>query len=196
MDMISVFFIVVAVVFGLGVLIVLCVRCSSRKQTDRDIEARVQLSDLITDHERAKPPSRRPGQRGETRSSGKRLHKAAIMKHIHPACNSDSDAIQFSTEREKHMSGKYATEVNHVFKINPNEFIEAIVDRETVSKSLAPCQYWKCKKKQSGKFEVTERGLMHAVFRKSDGHLLIASCNETRQRVQRTDNRNRQNRRK
>merc|ERR1719158_561427 len=107
----SVILIVVAVLVGLGVLIVLYLNCCSRKQTDRDIEAQVQLSDLITDHERAKPPSRRPGQRGseggslETRSSGKRLHKAAIMKHIHPACNSDSDAIQFSMEREKHMSG-------------------------------------------------------------------------------------------
>ena len=77
----------------------------------------------------------------ETRSSGKRLHKAAIMKHIHPACNSDSDAIQFSTEREKHMSGKYATEVNHVFKINPNEFIEARIDRETVRKLYDWCCY-------------------------------------------------------
>ena len=97
---------------------------------------------LITDHERVKPPNRRPGQRGseggsllsESRSSGRRLHKAAILKHIHPTCNSDSDAIQFSSERDKHASGKYATEVNHVFKINPNEFIEARVDRETVRK--------------------------------------------------------------
>ena len=132
----------------------------------------------------------------EGRTSGRRLHKAAILKHIHPTCKSDSDAIHFSAERDKHASGKYATEVNHVFRINPNEFIEAIVEREMVSKSFAPCQYWKCKKKQSGKFEVTERGIMHAVFRKSDGHLLIERCNETRQRVQRTDNRNRQNRRK
>ena len=133
MDMIYVFLIVIAgaVVFGLGVLIVLYVMCGSKKLTDQDIEA-----------QRAKPPSRRPGQRGseggsllsETRSSRKRLHKAAIMKHIHPTCNSDSDAIQFSSERDKHTSGKYATEVNHVFKINPNEFIEARVDRETVRK--------------------------------------------------------------
>ena len=48
--------------------------------------------------------------------------------------------------------------------------------------------YWECKKKPNGKFEVnnensfsehkqmckvTEKGVMHAVFRKSDCHLLI-----------------------
>ena len=96
---------------------------------------------LITEtQERAKPPNRRPGHRGteaeggsllsEARNSGKRplLHRAAIMKHIHPACNSDMDAIHFSTERDK----KYPTEVNHVFKINPNEFTETRENRELV----------------------------------------------------------------
>ena len=159
---------------------------------------------LIT--EVSRPPNRRPGQRGhddillsEARSSGRRplLHKAAIMKHIHPSCNTDKEAIHISTERDK----KYETEVNHVFKIHPNQFIEAEVKvkvedkvgdkvdekvedediMEMVYKSKFPCQYWECKKIQSGKFEVTERGKMHAVFRKSDCHLLIDICHETRQ---------------
>ena len=77
--------------------------------------------------ERARPPTGRPGQRGH---EGSFLHKAAIMKHIHPYCNSSIEAILISTERDR----KYETEVNLVFKIHPNEFIEAGDYRETVKK--------------------------------------------------------------
>ncbi len=148
---------VVGVLVLLVMLYVMCKSCNSQAQREQDIEnnrlrmkypgegghegqtlaQRRPHTHLITEtQERA----RRPGHRGteaeggsvlsEGRSSGKRplLHKAAIMKHIHPICNSDLDAIYFSTERDK----KYPTEVNHVFKINPNEFTETGEYRELV----------------------------------------------------------------
>ena len=97
-----------------------------RLRSDNDQMSRVQK--LPQSQRRpggAKQTNWRPGQRGKNDSF---LHEAAIMKHIHPSCNSDIEAIQISTERDK----KYETEVNHVFKINPNEFIEAVVNREMV----------------------------------------------------------------
>ena len=112
----------------------------------------------------------------ESGNSGKLL-SSAIMKHIHPTCNSDSDASNFSSERDK----KSGTEVNHVFKVDPEEFMEVDINGEMVFMSKVKCPYWECQKKQNGKFEVTEKGVMHAVFRKSDGHLLIERCRETRQ---------------
>lgn len=144
----------------LVMLYVMCKSCNSQARREQDIENnRLRLkypgeggqvthdgqtlpqrrphTHLITEtQERA----RRPGHRGteaeggsllsEAKNSGKRplLHRAAIMKHIHPTCNSDMDAIHFSTERDK----KYPTEVNHVFKINPNEFTETRENRELV----------------------------------------------------------------
>ena len=131
---------VVGVLVLLAVLYVMCKSCNSQSQGKRDIESGQESHDgrtlsrrllyLIFKTERTNPPYRRPEQRGaEARSSVKRplLHKAAIMKHIHPACNSDLDAIHFSTERDK----KYSTEVNCVFKISPNEFEETMVNGET-----------------------------------------------------------------
>ena len=140
---------------------------------------------------RTSDSKRRPSGQSVARNFGKQplLNEAAIMKHIHPSCNTDEEAIHISTERDK----KSETGVNHVFKIHPNQFIEAEVKvkvgdkvedddiMEMVYISKFPCQYWECKKIQSGKFEVTERGKMHAVFRKSDCHLLIDICHETRQ---------------
>ena len=197
LSMFSIILIVGAVVGGLVLLVmlyVMCRSCKSQAQREQDIEdnrhrlrsyndqvSQVQKLPQRRPHmhlitEGARPANRRPGQRGhedsllsEARNSGKRplLHKAAIMKHIHPSCNSDREAVHFSTERDK----KYGTEVNHVFRINPNEFIEARENREMVFKekcilvasykrssikvyrSIVPCQYWECKKK-SGKFEV------------------------------------------
>ena len=136
---------IVGGVFGVLVLLALLyVMCNSQSQREDDIEAnyvshggqtlsqRLPHTHFITERGRTKPPYRRPGQRGPEageRRSGKRplLHKAAIMKHIHPECKSDLDAINFSTERDK----KYSTDVNCVFKINPNEFKETMVNGET-----------------------------------------------------------------
>ena len=103
------------------------------------------------------------------------LHEDAIMKHINPSCNTDKEAIHFSTERNK----KFKTKVNHVFKIDPFHFKEARENGVEVYKSTFPCAYWKCKKTQSGKFKVTEVGVMDAVFRKFDCHLLIEICRKT-----------------
>ena len=160
--MFSIILIVGAVVGGLVLLVmlyVMCRSCKSQAQREQDIEdnrhrlrsyndqvAQVQKLPQRRPHmhlitEGARPPNRRPGQRGhedsllsEARNSGKRplLHKAAIMKHIHPSCNSDREAIHFSNERDK----KYGTEVNHVFRINPNEFIEARENREMVRNNV------------------------------------------------------------
>ena len=160
LSMFSIILIVGAVVGGLVLLVmlyVMCRSCKSQAQREQDIEdnrhrlrsyndqvSQVQKLPQRRPHmhlitEGARPPNRRPGQRGhedsllsEARNSGKRplLHKAAIMKHIHPSCNSDREAIHFSNERDK----KYGTEVNHVFRINPNEFIEARENREMVDK--------------------------------------------------------------
>ena len=136
---------IVGGVFGVLVLLALIyVMCNSQSQRKDDIEAyyvshggqnlsrRLPNTHLINETERTKSPYRRPGQRGPeagARRSGKRplLHRAAIMKHIHPDCKSDLDAINFSTERDK----KYSTDVNCVFKINPNEFKETMVNGET-----------------------------------------------------------------
>ena len=202
----------IILIVGAVVLLVMlmCFCCKSLTQRNEDIEENRYLLDSDNDQvsahyvtlsqlsEGARPTNRRPGQSRE-RNFGKRplLNRAAIMKHIHPSCNTDEEAIHISTERDK----KSQTGVNHVFKIHPNQFIEAEVkvkvedkvgdkvdDRvededimEMVYISKFPCQYWECKKTQSGKFEVTERGEMYAVFRKSDCHLLIDICHETRQ---------------
>ena len=139
---------VVGVLVLLGLLL-LCRSCKSQSQSEQDIEdnrhqqkhqsqsgndkvsqvQKITLRQLNTQliSERARPPTRRPGQRGH---EGSFLHKAAIMKHIHPYCNSSIEAILISTERDR----KYETEVNLVFKIHPNEFIEAGDYRETVRK--------------------------------------------------------------
>ena len=71
--------------------------------------------------------------------------------------------------------------MNHVFKIDPFQFKEArgAGDGVKVYKSKFPCQYWECRKTQSGKFKVTEVGVMNAVFRKFDYHLLIGICRKT-----------------
>ena len=163
LSLFSIILIVGAVVGGLCLLVmlyVMCRSCKSQAQREQDIEDnRHRLKSLRSDHDQlsqvqtlpqrrphthlitegARPPNRRPGQRGhedsllsEARSSGKRplLNEAAIMKHIHPSCKTDEEAIYFSTERDK----KYETEVNHVFKINPNEFIEARENRGMVRK--------------------------------------------------------------
>ena len=162
LSLFSIILIVGAVVGGLCLLVmlyVMCRSCKSQAQREQDIEDNRhrlksdhdQLSQVQTLPQRrphmnlitevSRPPNRRPGQRGhednllsEARNSGKRplLHKAAILKHIHPSCNSDEEAIRFSNERDK----KYGTEVNHVFKINPNEFIEARDNRGVVRKNV------------------------------------------------------------
>ena len=217
---------VILIVGAVVLFVILMCKCST--QRDLDIEEEEEESRYLLDsdndqvsahyvtlsqlNEGARPTNRRPGQSGHF---GERplLHRAAIMKHIHPSCNTDKEAIHISTERDK----KYETEVNHVFKIHPNQFIEAEVEvedevgdevedevgdkvndevevedeiiMEIVYISKFPCQYWECKKTQSGQFEVTERGEMYAVFRKSDCHLLIGICRETRQWRQRTHRR-------
>ena len=165
LSLFSIILIVGAVVGGLCLLVmlyVMCRSCKSQAQREQDIEDnRHRLKSVRSDHDQlsqvqtlpqrrphthlitevSRPPNRRPGQRGnedsllsEARNSGRRplLHKAAIMKHIHPSCNTDEEAIRFSTERDK----KYETEVNHVFKISPNEFIEARENRGVVRKNV------------------------------------------------------------
>ena len=208
---------VILIVGAVVLLVLLMCRCwEAQTQRDLDIEEEEESrylldsdNDQVSAHyvtlsqlsEGARPTNRRPGQLGHF---GERplLHRAAIMKHIHPSCNSDKEAIHFSTERDK----KYKTEVNNVFKIHPNQFkeaefeveyevgdedddeveVEIIVEMVYISKF--PCQYWECKKTPNGQFEVTERGEMYAVFRKSDCHLLIGICRETRQWRQKTHN--------
>ena len=128
----------------------MCRSCNSRSQTIQDVENnrhRVKYQNDQSSTEQTHP-QRRPhtqllhearDQRGthqegslsESRNSRRLLlHPAAIMKHIQPTCNSDSDACNFSNERDK----KFVTKVNHVFKVNPNEFIEVRRNGETVRK--------------------------------------------------------------
>ena len=102
--------------------------------------------------------------------------QAAIRKHIHPHCKTDTDAINFSKERDQ----IYETEVNTVFKVNPwrGDFNEVRRNEETIVMSRNKCRYWKCRKINESLWRVTERGQMYAVFRKSDGHLLIEWCRD------------------
>ena len=123
---------VILIVGAVVLLVMLMCRCWEA-QTQRDLnieeEDRYLLdsdNDQVSAHyvtlsqlnEGERPPNRRPGQSG---NFGKRplLHRAAIMKHIHPACNTDKKAIHISTERDK----KYETDVN-----NPNQVKEAKVE--------------------------------------------------------------------
>ena len=164
--MFSIILIAGACVGGLVLLVmlyVMCRSCNSRSQTIQDVEnnrhrVKYQNDQLSTEqthpqrrphtqllHEAEKQP--RPEQRGtreeglvsESRNSRKRLllNKAAIMKHIKPNCNSDSDACNFSNKRDK----KYETKVNHVFKVNPNEFMEVQRNGETVKGNIKTLQY-------------------------------------------------------
>ena len=126
----------IILIVGAVVLLVMlmCFCCKSLKKRNEDIEENRYLLDSDNDQvshyvtlsqlsEGARPKNRRPGQSGHF-GEQPLLHRAAIMKHIHPSCNSDKEAIHISTERDK----KYKTEVNNVFKIHPNQFKEAEVE--------------------------------------------------------------------
>ena len=125
---------VILIVGAVVLLVILMCKCSTQRDLgiEEEEESRYLLdsdNDQVSHYvtlsqlsEGARPTNRGPGQSG-ARNFGKRplLHRAAIMKHIRPSCNTDKEAIHISTERDK----KYETDVNHV---HPNQFKEAKVE--------------------------------------------------------------------
>jgi len=47
------------------------------------------------------------------------------------------------------------------------------------------CKYWECSKAKSGKFEVSETGIMKPMFQKVTGHLMIEESRENRREINR-----------
>jgi len=86
------------------------------------------------------------------------LNETAVKKHLHPACNSDLDAIKFSESKKRRR-----TLTNTVIKAEPSDFHFCGGNQFLIS--IDPVQYLECKKiSYKGKFKVRDKGKMIAYF--------------------------------